>query len=71
MPVYAVINSNKVENIIVADTLEIAESVTLQKCVDITDISDVKIGTKYNGTEFEIEITDFPDSDPNAILFKE
>lgn len=70
MAIFAVISNNEVANIIVADTLQDAEQVTLQECIEITDIPEVNIGTKYNGTEFEIEVTDFPDSDPNAVLFE-
>jgi hypothetical protein len=68
MPIFAVINGEQVENIIVAETIEDAENVTLQKCVDITDIDGVKIGTPYDGNEFEVELFDFPDSNPDATL---
>lgn len=68
MAIFAVINGDTVDNIIVAETLEVAEAVSLQKCIDITDIDGVKIGTKYDGNEFEIIVTDFPDSNPSATL---
>lgn len=41
---FAVINSGKVSNIIVADTKEIAEEVTGQLCVEYTDESPASIG---------------------------
>lgn len=68
MSVYAVISDNKVNNIIVAETLEDAEMASLHTCVDITNIDGVKIGTEYDGTEFNIEVYDFPNSNPNATL---
>ena len=37
MATFAVINDNTVENIIVADTKEIAESITGKTCIDYTD----------------------------------
>jgi len=50
MPNFAVIESNIVINTIVADNLEIAETVTGKKCIDITEtffgIDDI-----WNGTQ--------------------
>lgn len=68
MRIIAVMSGNEVSNIIVAESKEEAESVTLQNCIDITGRTDVKIGSIHNGIDFEVEITDFPDSDPNATL---
>ena len=41
---YAVINNNIVENIIVAETKEIAEQVTGKTCIDCTDGWDYNNG---------------------------
>lgn len=47
MATFAVINSNIVENIIVADTKEIAEEVTGKTCVEYTDSNPAGIGWSY------------------------
>ena len=44
---YAVINNNIVENIIVADTKEIAEEVTSKTCIEYTDNNPAGIGYTY------------------------
>lgn len=44
---YAVINGNIVENIIVADTKEIAEEVTGKTCIEYTDENPAGIGWTY------------------------
>lgn len=45
---YAVLNNNNiVENIIVADTKEIAEEVTGKTCVEYTDSNPAGIGWSY------------------------
>lgn len=48
MAKFAVINGDKVTNIIVADTVEIAQEVTGQSCVEYTDFNEVSIGYTYN-----------------------
>jgi hypothetical protein len=49
---YAVLNGNNVENIIVADSLEIAETVTQKTCVEYDDSNPAGIGWTYNGANF-------------------
>lgn len=44
---FAVINGDMVSNIIVADTLEIAELVTGSKCVEYTEENPAGIGWSY------------------------
>jgi hypothetical protein len=44
---YAVMNDNIVENIIVADTKEIAEQVTGKECIEYTDSNPAGIGWAY------------------------
>lgn len=54
MATFAVINSGKVSNIIVADTKEIAEEVTGQLCVEYVDGTSVHIGFGWDeSTGFE------------------
>lgn len=48
---FAVIENDKVTNVIVADSKEIAETVTGKTCLDITD-TYVGIGWNYVGGEF-------------------
>jgi hypothetical protein len=48
---YAVIENDKVTNVIVADSLEIAETVTGLTCIDITD-KNAGINWDYVGGEF-------------------
>lgn len=45
---FAVINGNIVENIIVADTKEIAETIAGKLCVEYTDKSPAHIGLKWD-----------------------
>lgn len=47
---FAVINGNIVENIIVADTKEIAESVTGKLCVEYVNENPAHIGFKWDET---------------------
>jgi hypothetical protein len=49
---YAVIVNGLVDNIIVADTQQIAEDVTKSICVELNEENAISIGWKYNGTEF-------------------
>ena len=49
---YAVIKDTLVVNVIVAESVEIAEQVTLLTCVDITD-TFVGIGWTYTNNEFQ------------------
>ena len=53
MPKFTVLNNNVVENIIVADTLEIAQEVTGKTCVQLPSNSFiVNLGDLYDGTFF-------------------
>jgi hypothetical protein len=47
MATFAVINDNTVENIIVADTKEIAEQVVGKKCIEYTEENPAQIGWTY------------------------
>ena len=47
MATFAVINDNTVENVIVADTKEIAEQVTGKECLEYTDSNPAGIGWTY------------------------
>lgn len=49
---YAVIINDIVNNIIVADTQEIAETATQQTCVEITEETGISAGWKYDGVNF-------------------
>lgn len=48
MATYAVMNGDTVENLIVADSLEIAEAVSEKKCIRHTEKFHLKVGDKYN-----------------------
>ena len=47
MATFAIINDNTVENIIVADTKEIAEQVIGKTCIEYTDENPASIGYTY------------------------
>jgi len=47
MATFAVIDSNIVENVIVADTKEIAEEVTGKECIEYTEENPAQIGWTY------------------------
>jgi hypothetical protein len=49
---FAVIENNTVVNVIVADTLEIAELVTQKQCVEYTDKNRAGIGWTYENGKF-------------------
>jgi hypothetical protein len=49
---YAVLNGDKVSNIIVADSKEVAEQITGTTCIEYTDESPASIGWTYDGTTF-------------------
>lgn len=58
MLTFAVLDINNiVENIIIADSLEIAEDATKATCIQYDDTNPAYIGWEYNGTTFV---------DPNA-----
>lgn len=50
---FAVIVEGKVDNIIVADSLEIAEAATGKTCVPYTEDNAAHIGLSFDGTTFE------------------
>lgn len=51
---YAVIEDGIVINLIVADSLELAESLTGQTCIEYEyDLANPVIGLGYDGTNFE------------------
>jgi hypothetical protein len=53
---YAVIQNNKVVNVIVADSKEIAEEVTNLTCIEYAADSNVGIGWKYDGTNLVLPV---------------
>jgi hypothetical protein len=58
MAIFAVVNENIVTNIIVADSLEIAEMVSNTTCVEFEDYSTVSIGYLYDGNKFVAPVAD-------------
>lgn len=50
---FAVIENDVVINVIVADTLEVAEHVTDKTCVEYVDATSVAIGYTYDGSTFK------------------
>lgn len=57
MATYAVLNnSNIVENIISADTLEVAETVTNCVCVEYNSLNPAFIGWLYDGVNFVSQV---------------
>jgi hypothetical protein len=50
---FAVLNHSTVENIIVCDSLEVAEAVTGKTCVEYAADNVAHIGLGYDGTTFE------------------
>jgi len=56
---FAVLSGNLVVNVIVADTIEIAEAVTNATCIEYTSENPAGIGWTWDGTTF------IPPTDPN------
>lgn len=52
MATFAVIHDNKVINVIVAETKEIAETVTGLTCIEYTEENPAGIGWGYDGINF-------------------
>lgn len=52
MAKFAVIENEKVINLIVADTKEIAETATGFTCVEFTSEDKIDIGDNWDGSEF-------------------
>lgn len=57
---YAVIKDGIVDNVIVADTKEIAETVTGLTCIEYTDENPAGIGWTYDGTNFSAPVIEVP-----------
>jgi hypothetical protein len=55
---YAVIKDGIVNNIIVADTKEIAETVTGLTCIEYTDENPAGIGWSYDGSVFTAPVAE-------------
>jgi hypothetical protein len=55
---FAVLQSNVIVNIIVAETKEIAEEVTKETCVECPNEVLATIGWTYNGSTFEEPVTE-------------
>jgi hypothetical protein len=53
MKTFAIIENNKVSNVVVAETLEDAQFVFGDKCVEYTAENPAGIGWDYNGATFE------------------
>jgi hypothetical protein len=58
---FAVIENNTVVNLIVADTKEIAETVTNLECIEYPDTSDIAIGNEFS-EEFQWYVSNKPAS---------
>jgi hypothetical protein len=58
MATYAVLNGDNVENIIVADSLEIAETVTEKTCIEYNDSNPAGIDWTYDGKKFVAPTTE-------------
>ncbi len=60
MPIYAVVSNNTVENVIVADSLEIAEAVTTRTCIENTNNQLIAVGYTWDGENFIAPVTEEP-----------
>ena len=58
MATFAVIKDGTVNNVIVADTKEIAETVTGLTCIEYTDENRAGIGWTYDGAEFTAPVVE-------------
>ena len=58
MATFAVIKDGTVNNVIVADTKEIAETVTGLTCIEYTNENPVGIGWTYDGAEFTAPVVE-------------
>jgi hypothetical protein len=57
---FAVIKDGVVDNVIVADTKEIAEQVTGLTCVEYTEENPAGIGWTYDGANFVAPVVEIP-----------
>jgi len=55
---YAVIQNNKVVNIIVCDSKEIAEQITNLTCIEYTEENNAGVGDTWDGTNFIAPLED-------------
>ena len=63
MSIYAVINTNtnKIENTIIADSIDIAEEVTGKLCIEIQyEPGGPGIGWSYDGINFSAPVVEVP-----------
>lgn len=60
MTKFVVLTDNTVSNLIIAETLKIAEEVTSQICVELTESVSVGIGWTYDGTNFIAPLEETP-----------
>ena len=67
MAVFGVLNSTSITNVIVADTLEIAEMVTGVDCVEIPEGSFAGIGWTYANGKFVAPIEPTIE-EPNSVV---
>jgi hypothetical protein len=61
---YAVMENDKVINIIIADSKEIAEGVSGHNCIEYTNESPVSIGFLWDGNNFILPEFKEPTEDP-------
>jgi hypothetical protein len=54
MPTFAVIDNNKVVNLIISDTKEIAEEITGKICIEATDENGACMGADWDNTSFTV-----------------
>jgi hypothetical protein len=64
MAKYAVINENVVVNLILADSVEIAEQVTGHTCIECTDLLNPDIGYLWDGDSFTVPETPIVEDEP-------
>jgi hypothetical protein len=60
---YAVIKDGIVNNVIVADTKEIAETVTGLTCIEYTNENPAGIGWAYDGASFTAPVIEVPEQE--------
>ena len=63
MKTFAIIEDQVVVNVIVAESLEIANAITGFDCVEYTEANPAHIGLTYDGESFEqppVEVADVP-----------
>jgi hypothetical protein len=60
MATFAVLDNNLVNNVIIADSKEIAEEVTNSTCVEYTAENPAGIGWTYDGSVFTAPVVEEP-----------